>query len=102
VVVSATTARREPIPAPSTTAPHAMTAPKPLIDRIADAIAKVDDEGLTNMTWRLHAKAALHATTAWINERELSEMEKPDCFEESTSGDVVRWLMDELGLEPDA
>ena len=79
-----------------------MTTPKPLIDHIADAIAKVDDEGLTNMTWRRHAHAALHATTAWINARSIREMENPNCFEEPTADEVVRWLMDELGLEADA
>lgn len=73
-----------------------MTTPKRLVDIIADAIAQFDDEGLTNMTWRGHAYAALHATVTWINERDTLEIEKLDCLELPTSEDVINWLMDEL------
>jgi hypothetical protein len=41
-----------------------------LVERVADAIGTADDEGLTNMTWNYHARAALREVAAWLRERE--------------------------------
>jgi hypothetical protein len=37
-----------------------------LVDRVASAIAKADDEGLTNMTWSYHSRAAIREVAAWL------------------------------------
>ena len=37
-----------------------------LLDRVADALAAVDDEGLTNMTWSSHAQAAIRVVAEWL------------------------------------
>jgi hypothetical protein len=79
-----------------------MPASESLIDLIANAIAEVDDKGLTNMTWNLHAYAALHAVATWINEREIRELENPAVFEAPTSDEVVGWLQSELERNPHA
>lgn len=47
----------------------AANAQKPtLVDRVADAIAAVDDEGLTNMTWSSHSQAAIRVVAEWVRE----------------------------------
>ena len=38
----------------------------PLLDRVADAIGAADDEGLTNMTWSNHSRAAILEVAAWL------------------------------------
>jgi len=40
-----------------------------LIDRVADAIGAADDEGLTNMTWSNHSRAAILEAAAWLREK---------------------------------
>jgi hypothetical protein len=40
-----------------------------LVERVADAIAKADDDGLTNMTWSYHAHAAIREVAAWMKEQ---------------------------------
>mgnify|MGYP007073106820 CR=1 FL=1 len=42
-----------------------------LVERVADAIAKADDDGLTNMTWSYHARAAIREVLAYLCEHEL-------------------------------
>jgi hypothetical protein len=42
-----------------------------LVERVADAIAKADDDGLTNMTWSYHARAAIREVLAYMCEHEL-------------------------------
>ena len=82
---------RLPAPAPS-------PRPSSLVDRVADAIGAADDEGLTNMTWSNHSRAAIREVAAWINERELKAQNDPDCLEASTADEVVGWLRDEADL----
>ena len=49
------------------TAPIVVPSPAGLlVDRVADAIAAADDEGLTNMTWSNHSRAAILEVAAWI------------------------------------
>ena len=36
------------------------------MDRVADAIGAADDEGLTNMTWSNHSRAAIREVAAWL------------------------------------
>jgi hypothetical protein len=38
--------------------------PSSLVDGVADAIGAADDEGLTNMTWSYHSRAAIRAVAA--------------------------------------
>ena len=63
---------------------------------MADAIGAADDEGLTNMTWSNHSRAAIREVAAWINERELKAQNDPDCLEASTADEVVSWLRNEI------
>jgi hypothetical protein len=37
-----------------------------LVERVAIAIAAADDDGLTNMTWNYHARAAILEVAAWL------------------------------------
>ena len=37
-----------------------------LVERVSDAIGAADDEGLTNMTWSNHSRAAILAVAAWL------------------------------------
>jgi hypothetical protein len=39
-----------------------------LVERVAQGIAAADDEGLTNMTWSYHARAAIREVAAWLTE----------------------------------
>ncbi len=39
-----------------------------LVGRVAIAIAAADDEGLTNMTWNYHARAAILEVATWMVE----------------------------------
>jgi hypothetical protein len=39
-----------------------------LVERVAEGIAAADDEGLTNMTWNHHARAAIREVAAWLRE----------------------------------
>ena len=66
------------------------------MDRVADAIGAADDEGLTNMTWSNHSRAAIREVAAWINERELKAQNDPDCLEALTADEVVSWLRNEI------
>jgi hypothetical protein len=66
-----------------------------LVERVADAIETADDEGLTNMTWNYHARAAIREVAAWIDERELKAQNDPDCLEASTADEAVGWLRNE-------
>jgi hypothetical protein len=50
---------RLPAPAPS-------PRPSSLVDRVADAIGAADDEGLTNMTWSNHSRAAIREVAEWL------------------------------------
>jgi len=36
---------------------------------VADAIGAADDEGLTNMTWSYHARAAIREVALWMDEK---------------------------------
>ena len=45
-----------------------------LVERVADAIGAADDEGLTNMTWSNHSRAAILDVAAWFRtERDSPE-----------------------------
>ena len=45
-----------------------------LLDRVSDAIGAADDEGLTNMTWSNHSRAAILEVAAWFRaERDSPE-----------------------------
>ena len=46
-----------------------------LIDRVADAIGAADDEGLTNMTWSNHSRAAILEVAAWLKEEGYSTLQ---------------------------
>jgi hypothetical protein len=37
---------------------------------VAQGIAAADDEGLTNMTWNYHARAAIREVAAWLREND--------------------------------
>ena len=39
-----------------------------LVERVAEGIAAADDEGLTNMTWNHHARAAIREVAAWLRD----------------------------------
>jgi hypothetical protein len=41
-----------------------------LVERVAEGIAAADDEGLTNMTWNHHARAAIREVAAWLREND--------------------------------
>jgi hypothetical protein len=60
-----------------------------LVDGVADAIETADGEGLTNMTWNYHARAAIREVAARINERQQRTMQP------STADEVVSWLRNE-------
>jgi hypothetical protein len=66
-----------------------------LVERVADAIGAADDEGLTNMTWSNHSRAAIRAVAAWINERELKAQNDPYCLAAPTADEVLGWLRNE-------
>jgi hypothetical protein len=38
-----------------------------LVERVAEGIAAADDEGLTNMTWNYHARAAIREVATWLD-----------------------------------
>jgi hypothetical protein len=38
-----------------------------LVERVAQGIAAADDEGLTNMTWNHHARAAIREVATWLD-----------------------------------
>jgi hypothetical protein len=48
-----------------------------LIDRVADVIGAADDEGLTNMTWSNHSRAAILEVAAWLTENYASDVDGP-------------------------
>jgi hypothetical protein len=48
-----------------------------LMERVADAIGAADDEGLTNMTWSNHSRAAILEVTAWLTENYASNVDGP-------------------------
>jgi hypothetical protein len=50
-------------------APVRSSPESPLVERVADAIGAADDEGLTNMTWSNHSRAAILEVVAWLRER---------------------------------
>jgi hypothetical protein len=66
--------------------------PSSLVDRVADAIGAADNEGLTNMTWSNHSRAALREVAAYINECELENQNSPGYLEPTTADEVVGWL----------
>jgi hypothetical protein len=49
-------------------AASAEARPAGLVERVAEGIAAADDEGLTNMTWNYHARAAIREVAAWLRE----------------------------------
>jgi hypothetical protein len=48
-----------------------------LLDRVADAIGAADDEGLTNMTWSNHSRAAILEVAAWLTENYARDVASP-------------------------
>ena len=44
-----------------------------LVDRVADAIGAADDEGLTNMTWSNHSRAAIRVVAEWLRAGAISD-----------------------------
>ena len=44
-----------------------------LVERVADAIGAADDEGLTNMTWSNHSRAAIRVVAEWLRAGALSD-----------------------------
>ena len=44
-----------------------------LVERVADAIGAADDEGLTNMTWSNHSRAAIRVVAEWLRADALSD-----------------------------
>jgi hypothetical protein len=44
-----------------------------LVERVADAIGAADDEGLTNMTWSNHSRAAIRAVAEWLRAGAVSD-----------------------------
>jgi hypothetical protein len=66
-IATETTYGTAPIVAP--TVKESLTDPAgSLLDRVADAIGAVDDEGLTNMTWSNHSRAAILEVAAWLRD----------------------------------
>ena len=47
-------------------AASAEARPGGLVERVAEGIAAADDEGLTNMTWNHHSRAAIREVAAWL------------------------------------
>jgi len=64
--------RVEALEAPMTElrAASAEARPDGLVERVAQGIAAADDEGLTNMTWNYHARAAIRIVVAWLREND--------------------------------
>jgi hypothetical protein len=60
-----------------------------LVERVADAIGAADDEGLTNMTWSNHSRAAILAVAAalldWWDSDEVAR----------TGWEAAKWLEQE-------
>jgi hypothetical protein len=48
-----------------------------LVERVAQGIAAADDEGLTNMTWNYHARAAIREVAAWLTENYAKDVASP-------------------------
>jgi hypothetical protein len=48
-----------------------------LVERVAQGIAAADDEGLTNMTWNYHARAAIREVAAWLTENYAKDVVSP-------------------------
>jgi hypothetical protein len=48
-------------------AASAEARPAGLVERVAQGIAAADDEGLTNMTWNYHARAAIREVATWLD-----------------------------------
>jgi hypothetical protein len=42
-----------------------------LVEMVAEGIAAADDEGLTNMTWNHHSRAAIREVAAWLRTSRL-------------------------------
>jgi hypothetical protein len=63
--------RIEALEANSKPTPNPSQIRSSLVERVADAIAKADDDGLTNMTWSYHARAAIHEVLSYLCEHEL-------------------------------
>jgi hypothetical protein len=64
--------REDPTPDPAMTELRAASAeaqPGGLVERVAQGIAAADDEGLTNMTWNYHARAAIREVAKWLRDR---------------------------------
>jgi hypothetical protein len=63
----------DPTPDPAMTEPRPASAEAQpaggLAERVAQGIAAADDEGLTNMTWNYHARAAIREVAAAAKER---------------------------------
>jgi hypothetical protein len=53
---------------------HPITPPPELVKLVADAIGTADDEGLTNMTWRYHACAAIRAVAEWLRQNDCDDL----------------------------
>ena len=64
-----TAAEVAPIVVPNSSASLTSPPAGSLIDRVADAIGAADDEGLTNMTWSNHSRAAILEVAAWMVEQ---------------------------------
>jgi hypothetical protein len=63
----------DPTPDPAMDELRAASAeaqPAGLLERVAEGIAAADDEGLTNMTWNYHARAAIREVAAWLREND--------------------------------
>jgi hypothetical protein len=54
-----------------------ITRDRALVERVADAIGAADDEGLTNMTWSNHSRAAILEVAAWLTENYASDVVGP-------------------------
>ena len=62
-----------PLPQPQPELPASSAEVRPaagLVERVAQGIAAADDEGLTNMTWNYHARAAIREVAAWLREND--------------------------------
>jgi predicted transcriptional regulator len=81
--ILALASRVEALEANSKPTPNPSQIRSSLVERVADAIAKADDDGLTNMTWSYHARAAIREVAAWLDE--------------NTGGDAAWMLTQEAG-----
>jgi hypothetical protein len=88
-----------PAPQPPAPQPAPVAAPAGgLVERVADAIGNADYDDLPPADLnRRDARAAIREVAAWLNERDTSTQNDPNCLEAPSVDDAIRWLREEAG-----